>query len=161
MNDPAPELEGLGDVRRHVWLLVIGAVLLIGVGVTVWRARSAPVVSPNEHARTELVKAGVDPSSSLHYEHALYFVSESQAIIAAQRLRDDFEVEGPVRDDGKNTDFDWLVTARQTAALDLEGIDAVTRQLESVAVGLGGEYEGWNVVLSGTELPPPVTAADA
>jgi regulator of RNase E activity RraB len=161
-----PNADGLdaelGDVRRHVWLLVIGAVLLIGVGVTVWRARSAPVVSPNEQVRQEIVKAGVDPSSTLQYEHALYFASQSQAIIAVQRLRGDFEVGEPQRVDATADGLEWLVVARQEVALDLAGIDAVTRQMEALAAGLGGVYDGWGVPLPvGGAGNTVVTAADA
>ena len=80
--DPDSEIE-LGDPRRHVWLLIIGLVLLVGVGITVYRARTAPVVTANEAGRRQIEQAGVDPSRELPYEHRFLFPAESQATIAA------------------------------------------------------------------------------
>jgi regulator of RNase E activity RraB len=155
VNDPEAGVD-LGDPRRHVWLLLVGVVLLVGVGVTVYRARSVPKVSPNEAVRNELVKAGVDPSSELAYEHFLFFASKSRATIAVTRLRDDFEVSGPVESPDSSSGLDWSVTARQKVAMDLTEIDQLTRRLEELATGLGGVYDGWDVDLTG--VTPAISA---
>ena len=159
--EPSPDSDvALGDPRRHVWLLIIGVLLLVGVGFTVYRARNVTVLSANELARQEVVRAGADPSSELPYEHFFLLPGKSQATIAAEqlaRLDPGFEVGEPAAGEaGTDDEGQWTLTVSHTAALDLKAIDALTRRFEALAEGLGGTYDGWAVDLSNIALSPSV-----
>jgi len=150
----------LGDPRRHIWLLIIGVLLLAGVGYTVYRAKSVRVLSANELTRQEVVRAGADPSSELPYVHFFVFPAKSRATIAAEqltRLDPSFDVGEPTAGErGTDDEGQWTLTVDHTAALDLKAIDALTRRFELLAEGLGGTYDGWTVDLSDVPLSPSV-----
>jgi regulator of RNase E activity RraB len=100
----------------------------------------------NREVRDRLEEIGIDPSSSLLYEHFLYFPDEDGANAAAAELGGEFDVGLTGPDD----EFpDWLLLATQRASLTGDEIDALTRRLTAIAAEHGGDYDGWGVPLDG------------
>lgn len=100
----------------------------------------------NREVRDRLEEIGVDPSSSLLYEHFLYFPDEDGANAAAAELGGEFDVVLTGPDD----EFpDWLLLATQRASLTSDEIDALTQRLTAIAAEHGGDYDGWGVPLDG------------
>ena len=82
-------------------------------------------------------------------EHYLYFREKRNAESASQWMRSKgWIVEVRMGADGEN----WLALGR-TSAPTGEGIGAVRDELEKLARGLEGEYDGWGIPLSSASMP--------
>jgi len=74
-------------------------------------------------------------------EHYLYFAEKRNAELAAGRMRSEgWEVDVRMGADGEN----WLALARTNVPTG-EEIGAVREELEKLAHGLEGEYDGWGM----------------
>ena len=87
------------------------------------------------------------PHTIVHY---IYVANSKAANEVAQELNQrGFQTEDRVAADGVN----WLVLARHEAVMTEGLMTSIRRSLETLVEKGGGEYDGWEVVLSPAPTP--------
>ena len=125
-------------------MLAVAALLLVGVAVVACRQYvSVPYRDPDAAVLEQLKKAGSDLTKVHAPEFFLYFPLEAAAREAARRL----ETEGyaAIARPSANGDGTWLCLATKQMVPRYEALTAIRRDLEELAAGLGGEYDGWGI----------------
>ncbi|MDJ0908039.1 MAG: ribonuclease E inhibitor RraB [Woeseiaceae bacterium] len=119
-------------MRALLLVLVLGVSAACDSGRSDW--------DPDAAVIEQLRQEGSDLSKPHPIEFFLYFQSEAAAVSACTTLEGDGFTVSP--QSSAATD-DYLCTATKEVVPVLEEMHRLRAELESLASGLGGEYDGW------------------
>src|SRR5580765_2841786 len=124
--------------HRIVRTEIINIAVIMGLLASLLGCSKKPDI--DEATLVQLRKAGSDLTKPHTMDFYLYFPTESAARQAAARMTDTgFQVEIKKAPKGN----EWLCLGTKKVVPELNTIQGMTRDLNSLAKSLGGNYDGW------------------